>query len=145
MVLPPEVRHVSLDSDVYNICERVKEISPDLHIVVLANDEQHVFAIMEHCADGVERLVFKVSELDKRVLDKLNELMAVPLKTRIERLEKENHRFEQQEREREFEEFYETFGAPMWRQLEHDGFIESRGKSFPKSGVASKGKNHDAG
>jgi hypothetical protein len=137
--LPQDAQHMAVEADLYNICERVKEISDRLHIILLTHDDKHSFAIMEHCDDGVERLVFKVADLDARVLKRLRELMAQPLAERVAAIERDQRRFVEQEQEREFEELYERLGGPMWSELERCGFIQ-RPVSYPKAGVATRGK-----
>lgn len=132
--LPERMNYMQVDTDLYGICEEMKKIDPNLYVLVLDDGTKYGFAIMEHCKDGVERLVFKVRELDQRVLKKLADIMSVPLRVRIRQLERANHRFEEQERERDLEELYERMGRPMWTQLEHDGFVQ-RGVSYPKRGV----------
>ena len=135
LVLGDTMKAAYVDGDVFNICERVKEISPDLYIVLLEKDDKFAYAVMEHCVDGVERLVFKVKELDNRVCEKLRRLMSIPLNERVAEIEKHEHRLEAERLEQESDELYERFGRPMWTQLEHDGFIQ-RGVSYPKRGVA---------
>jgi hypothetical protein len=140
---PEDVDVQFVDSDMYGISERVSEISPDIHIWKLARETpegaEFGYTLTESCVDGVERLIFKVKELDARVVNRLKELFSVPLEERIEKLERENWRFEQDQKEQEFEELYEKLGRPMWTQMEHDGFIQ-RPVSYPKLGVISKGK-----
>lgn len=136
--LPPDAAAVPVDSDMFNICERVKEISPNLYIILVTDSTDHSFVIMEQAKDGVDYLVFRVSKLDGRVLDKLKYLMAHPLSERLMILEKEEYRLEEERKEREFEELYERVGRPMWTQLEHDGFIQ-RKTSYPKRGVKPSG------
>lgn len=139
LVLPEGTAVTEVESDLYNICDRVKGISPRLSIILADSGEKYAFIVMEHCADGVERLVFKVRELDGRVVKRLEQLMAMPLAARYEELEKQAYRLEQEEHENQMEELYERLGRPMWTQLEHDGFIQ-RGVSYPKTGVAKPGK-----
>lgn len=140
LVLPPGIEPRMVESDVYGICERVAEISPRLKVVVLEGQE-HPFAIMESCDDGVERLVFKVRELDNRVVEKLRRIMAMPLSERLRQIERDERRFKEQERERELEELYERVGRPMWTLLDRCGFLEApRGVSYPKAGVATRGR-----
>lgn len=126
---------VHVDGDLYNICERVKEISPDLFIIPLPEGSgPWRFSIGERCKDGVERLVFHTRELDGRVVDELRRIMAMPLNERLRKLEQEEHQFDADERERQLDELYETVGRPMWTELEKCGFIQ-RGVSYPKSGA----------
>ena len=135
LVLGDTMKATYVDGDMFNICERIKEISPDLYIVLLEKDDKFAYAVMEHCVDGVERLVFKVKELDARVCDKLRYLLAMPLAERVAEIEKQEYRLEADRREQEQEELYERFGRPMWTELERTGFIR-RGVSYPKRGAA---------
>lgn len=134
--LSAEMRHAYVDGDLYNICERIKEIDPRLYIVDLHKSDQFVYAIMEgECQDGFDHVIFKVRELDDRVLKRLRYLMALPLKVRLAIAEKEEHVFAEQAREAEMEELYERIGRPMWTDMDKCGFIPGgRGVSYPKSG-----------
>lgn len=116
-----------VESDMYDICNRVKEIDPSLFIVLLQSQEKgYVYAIMEKCEDGVERLVYKVKELDERVLERLRYLMKYPLTERMAELEKEEYKMKRDAKEDEIEELYERMGAPMQHQLVRDGFADRR-------------------
>jgi hypothetical protein len=121
-----------VDSDVYRICDRVKEISDRLFIVVASEGAKHAFIIMEHCDDGVDRRVYRTNELDGRVIEKLRKMMHMPLDERVRVLEKEEAANEAARKEAEFEELYERLGGPLRYQLWHDGFIDHRDKSYPK-------------
>jgi hypothetical protein len=125
-----------VDSDLYGICERMKHISPSLYAVELEEGRDHAYAIMERCIDGIDRLVFKVRELDARVLNKLEYLMAKPLQERLEIIERDEHKYEEDRKEAELEQLYETMGAPMLRDLDRLGFLKApRGTSYAKKGV----------
>lgn len=128
-----------IDNDLYDIASRIKALHPSLYILEASEGDQCVWIIMESCQDGVERLVFKVEELDGRVIRRLNEIMSMDLHQRIDKLEKLAYKAEQDRQDEAFEKFYETAGRPMWTQLEHDGFIQ-RPVSYPKVGVAKPGK-----
>jgi hypothetical protein len=133
--LPEGMTATFIDADMYDICERVKEISPRLAIVLLEHDSKYAYAIIENCVDGVERLVFKVQQLDGRVIDKLRKIMALPLEHRIIELEKEHERILADYKEQQLEDMYDRIGRPMWTDLERCGFIQ-RPVSYPKAGVA---------
>jgi hypothetical protein len=60
---------ISLEDDVLGVVRRVKAIDSRLH--VFYNEQSGEFDIVEHCLDGVQRLVFSVGELDGRVVDRL--------------------------------------------------------------------------
>lgn len=129
-----------IDSDLYGICERVKEIDPNLFIILLEGDSGANFSIIEKCKDGVDRLVFRVKELDGRVIKKLQRLMGMDLMERLAELEKMEYEAEAKQKEEEFEDLYQKVGEPMRRQLWHDGFIDHRGKSYPTRGVKATNK-----
>jgi hypothetical protein len=121
----------------YDICSRIKEVDPSLFIIVVDDKNSHSFIIMEHCSDGVDRLVWKVKELDQRVIDKALRLKAIPFEHRFAEAEKEEKRMEEEAKEEQFEELYERMGAPMIREFERAGFIQ-RNRSYPKGSKRAK-------
>lgn len=122
------VRASLVESDVYNICERIREVDPSLFLVLLEQDDKAAYAVMETCRDGTDRLVCKVQELDARIVEKVERLKSIPFEVRFKAIEEQIDREEAEQRELEKEELYETLGAPMLSQLEHDGFIEPKHK-----------------
>ncbi len=138
--LPPSAKVTSVDGDLYNICERIREIDPSLRVVLLEHDPTDTwsYAIMEDCADGECRLVFKVKELDARVVTKLQRMMKIPFAQRYAEAEAECFKFEAEEHERSLEELYEKIGGPMLRELEQCGFIDGRGVSYAKRNRAAR-------
>lgn len=134
------VKH--LDGDVLGICERVKEISPRLSIVVADRGDDYAFIVMEHCDDGVERLVCRAKELDGRLITKLQKMLANPVTAkRILELEEEERRLEKEVQEETLNELYERMGRPMLTELDKCAFIDGRPISYPKKGVAQAGKH----
>lgn len=133
--LRPTVKTRFVENDVFDICNRIKAIDPNLYVIELIEGDKAKFAIMERCADGVERLIYRVDELDGRVVERLRYLAAVPLQERLAALEKDEHEFEAERKDNELEELYENLGRDMWQQLEHDGFSGPRGVSYAKRGV----------
>lgn len=131
---------IVLESDVYNICDRIKELEPSLYIV-LDEDRDKPFVIMQTCWDGVDRFLKDYEVLDPRVLKDIEYMLGVPFEERVKRLERENDEWERKHADEQLEELYERMGGPMWQQLEHDGFIDSRGVSYAKKGVA-QAKRH---
>lgn len=123
-----------VDGDLYNIANRVREVDRSLHVIELAEEDECKFAIMEHCDDGLERLVFTVDELDGRVIERLQRIMAMDLRDRLALLEIEEHKFEADRQDNEMEALYENMGRAFKHQLHRDGFSMSP-VSYPKSGV----------
>jgi hypothetical protein len=134
--LRPSVKTRYVDGDMFNICERLAEISPRLFIVEMAEGDDCSYAIMEHADHGVESLVCKVKELDARVLDRVQRMLHIPFEHRLAEIEKENAKYEADHHEDILEGMYERMGHQFRYQLEHDGFITHRGISYPKRGVA---------
>lgn len=147
LTLPSDAVMRPIESDLYNICQQVAELSPHLHVIEISSEKtnSHTYAIMEHCEDGWERLVFKVrsDELDGRVIKKLRRIMAVPFEQRFQEAAKEIDDWEREQEEKLQDDWYERLGRPMWTQLEHDGFIQ-RPVSYAKSGVAQNRRQRRA-
>lgn len=139
-----KVRYI--DGDVFDICKRLAAIDPRLYVVQLEGKSRltgktkAVWAVMERCLDGVSRMVCKVPELDARALEKVQMLMRVPFHVRLRQIEEENERWEKEYHDNELERIYERMGHAFRYQLWHDGFIEHRGVSYPKVGVAAPGR-----
>ncbi len=129
-----------LTSDTFDICERMKHIDTNLFAVQLVENDTCGYAIMEHCGDGIERLVFRTSALDGRVLEKLRYLMAMPLSERLDKLEADEYEAETARQDEASDELYETLGGPMRHEMARCGFTGPLPESYPKLGVTSNGK-----
>lgn len=126
-----------VEGDVYNICERIREIDPRLFIVQLESEDRCAYAIMEHCEDGVDRLVYKAFELDQRILAKMEYIRKVPFEQRFAAIEAEIEKEEAEQKERESEELFQKLGLPMQHQFAHDGFTDPWGASYAKRSTLS--------
>jgi hypothetical protein len=126
---------------VFDICERIKEFDDQIegHLLIFVMGDKtnsgRKFSIVEVEPDGHERFLWNTDELDARVLDKIRYMLHVPFNKRFAEAEKLEAKWREQNREKELDELVENLGLPMHRQLEHDGFIESRGKSYAKRGI----------
>lgn len=146
LVLPNDTRTRMVDSDLHGICDRIREVSNNLYVVVHENPDGTLmhFSIMEHCADGVQRLALNVGPgrpidaLDGRVIDKLEWMRRIPIDKRVSEMEKQEAAEKAAADEHSLEELYEKMGRRMHYQLERDGFIDGRGISAPKRGVKPK-------
>jgi hypothetical protein len=124
-------------ADMFNIAERIAEISPSLYILELERESAEGaafgFAIMEHCIDGIDRLVFRASKpgmeskagigLDGRVLERLRHIMALSLHDRIAVCDRERAKWEAEQAENALEQLYETMGGEMYDNLHRHGFV----------------------
>src|ERR1051326_5675330 len=116
--MPAGSSAIPVESDLYDICGRLKEISERLFVVVLDPPQPLLghpgrfanFAIMQHCEDGVERLFFKVEYLDQRVLDKAREYVFTPLEERLNKIEREERKLEQDQLQDQLDDLYERMG-----------------------------------
>ena len=77
-----------VESDVYNVVNRIKEIDPRLYVVLHEGDPKP-WVVMEECADGETRFVKRYDELTPAILDDLRYMLAVPFEKRIEMLQRE--------------------------------------------------------
>lgn len=128
--------------DVFHIAERLQEISPNLFIQALPETQQfgeHMwnFAIIEWVprATPPEQLVYRTEALDGRIIEHVEYLRRVPLSVRLREMERIEEKRKEEDQQRELDELYDRMGRAMWYQLEHDGFNEGRGVSFPKRGI----------
>lgn len=128
-----------IDSDLYDICERIKEVSPDLFIVAAKRADSVEFTIMERCKDGVDRYVYSTPDLDARIVEKCRYMLHVPLAKRADIAIAEADKAEQDRKEAQSDALYESLGRPMWTQLEHDGFIDGRNVSYNKMRGGKRG------
>lgn len=141
LIVPYEFRgqDVKVDGDVYNMCARVKQIDERLRVLPMPDNERYPFAISMVCEDGVERLVFRMQELDARSERRLQYLASIPLSQRLDEFEADTAKREADRKEEELERLYEEMGQQMYKSLEDCGFIQ-RPVSYPKVGVTSGGK-----
>jgi hypothetical protein len=104
-----------VEGDVFNICERIKDIHPDL-FVVLQEGHDRPWVVMERCTDGVERMVSRYEELDARILEDLRYMLAVPFEERYRRVADRIDR-ENKQREQVSDEWIERFAWDFQRAL----------------------------
>lgn len=88
LTVPNSRAYTAVESDLYGICSRIKEIDPNLR-VVLHEGHPEPWVVVERGADGEERFVARYAELDARVLERLRYMLAVPFETRLQKLEKD--------------------------------------------------------
>ena len=140
LVVSPGCRPRVLTSDIYDICQRVRELDPSLYIVELDADDPrpYRYVIMERCRDGVDRIALRVreGELDGRVIEKLRYQLAVPLSERVRRLEREGEAWERAEREKRLDQLVDSL-APRFQKLLHDcNFVHTpRPTSYPTRAI----------
>jgi hypothetical protein len=111
-------RMAVVDSDLFNIAQRVREVDPNL-VLLLDERNEKPWVVMERGADGVERFVKRYSELDNRIVEDLKYMLAVPLNERMERV---NREIEQADAERQ------GLKGEKFEQFAHD-FMEAGKKS----------------
>lgn len=119
-------RTAQITSDIYNICLRLQELSERLylHWVEDTETEQIAFVVTEKTPDGMEAVVLKTRHLSPSIIEDVRYFMGVPLEKRAEKMIAAADKYETDARETEMDELYEKMGAPMLRQLYHDGFVD---------------------
>lgn len=128
--LNPDTDKVRLvSSDLYRICDRIKEISDRLYLVELQRNssegEKFGYALMEK-QPNMDYLVFRIAmtDLDGRVLERIRYLMSLGLHERIAICDKEREKWEADKHEDDMEELWETMGGPMYLEMERTGFFQ---------------------
>ena len=122
--VPAHLRGVKLvESDVFDIANRIKAIDPNLYIV-LHEKHEHPFVVMENTADGTQHMVSRYDRLDASILEDLRRMLATPFTERFAKLtaqiDKEN---EDQEN--------------AWMESEkHEEFIFNMKKALRDSNIA---------
>lgn len=144
--LPEGSRATHVESDLYAISERLRELDGDLFLAMLETPSGEVgWAVCETDRQGTEALIFRVGpgceidELDGRVIKKLNYLRSVPLKERIARLEKEIDRERAAAHADKIDGMYESFGGDLYDALFRCGFVhDQRPESVRKLNATAK-------
>lgn len=116
-----------ITSDVFNICERLAELNPRLEIHFLWDERKggdSGYVVMERISHDESQVVFKTRQLDGRTVEQVRYLLSVPFAERFAQSQKILDKLAKDEHEAELDELYERLGAPMLRQLFHDGFID---------------------
>jgi hypothetical protein len=130
--LPEGSRATHVDSDLYGIAERIRELDPRYTLSLIEHvDGSAIWAVCEPDLSGVEHLIFRVGPgceidaLDDRVIKRLEFLRFVPLERRYEEAAREAARQVKVRRAEQSERMYAALGAPMYSQLARLGFVDT--------------------
>lgn len=99
--LPPNLRNkvVMVESDVLNVCNRIRDLDPNLYVVFHEKHERP-YVVMENCVDGLERFVARYEALDARIIEDLQRMLRVPFddrwKAEAAKVEKANREKDQE-------------------------------------------------
>lgn len=77
-----------VESDVFNVCQRIKELDPNL-FVVLHKGHEKPFVVVEMSRDGEERMVKRYAELTPSILHDLQRMLKIPWEQRFKQLARE--------------------------------------------------------
>lgn len=143
LLLPMGTKSFLVEQDMFNICSRIREeIDGGHRLFVVLHEEPNgnqYYTIMERQDNGVEAVAIpRVEQLDGRVLERLRYILHVPLAKRLEELERLEAIADQKRKDDELDELYERMGGPMYSQLERDGFIGPRSKSYAKRNATAR-------
>ena len=98
---------IKIESDVYNISKRVKNIYKDYYVVL--NTSTSKFEI--HCKSQIGStfcLTLPFKELDERTLNYINETKSENIENIVAKIEQENKIRESAEKSSTFSSFYDT-------------------------------------
>lgn len=111
-------------NDLYNIAERIKEISPRLFINITEDQGtgSKAYTIVEETPTG-SQVVFRCNVLDARVLEHVQYLIKVPFAQRFAEAERRAEKYEAEAQEDEMSDLVERIGLPMLRDLKQCGFL----------------------
>lgn len=118
-----------VSSDVYKIADRVKELDPNLRLILHEGHEKP-WVVTEFGTDGVEYFVSRYEELGPHIIEHLKYMRSVPLEQRVAKLaqeaDKANERLGHWDGDK-FEEFSYDFHKAM---REANMIMPHWGKSF---------------
>jgi hypothetical protein len=126
-----------VEADVFHISERIREVGENLRIQLLdppqmVNGQERRFAIVElTAADGSHELVYRAPALDGRVIEHVEYLLQVPFNKRFAEAERLADKQNKEDEENRIDQMVEEFGHEFQGQLWRNGFIQSRGRSYP--------------
>ena len=126
---------LEVTGDVYNICRRMRELSPNLRLRERRDwdDGGFRYIVSEISLDGAERWVMGLNELDGRLIERLQRMLHVPFEDRFAAAERAETKLKAQQDETKLDMLAENIGLPMLTDLERTGFV-SRPRSYAKAG-----------
>lgn len=122
----------AVDSDVYNVCERLRELNDRLYVNTIDDDhdKSRTFVIMEETPTG-SQVVFRTRKLDARVVEHVRYLLHVPFAERFAAAERLMDKWEAEDKENELDKMAEEMGLEMQYDLKRLGFTD--GTYYPGS------------
>lgn len=127
-----------IESDLWNIAERIKEIDPNL-VVVFHEGHSEPFTVMEQCRDGVTRFVARYKELDQRILEDLRFMQSIPFSERIQAVERKIDAANDA-LERPDEEVMDWLATEMRREMKKANMIDPIGEKMFMGWRPQRGK-----
>jgi hypothetical protein len=120
-----------VSSDLYDIARRIKEIDPNLTLMIHKGHKQP-WVVMERCADGVERFVSRYETADDRILKDLRRMLATPFLERLDALEN-RIAAENEAKQHMPEETFERFAWDFHKALVDSNMVAPKwGRSYRK-------------
>lgn len=125
-----------VESDALKIVDQIREIDPNLYVVVHKDNKEKPFVVMENCVDGCVRMVGRYEALDQRILADLRYMLAVPYEVRAKELsdriqkeneEKEKFSLDSEEGERFLWEFRNALKEANMIDAMYDSYYGARG------------------
>jgi len=122
--LRPDQLNYNLDGDTLAWLEKLPEAveDGDKLFVVLHEDQEKPFYIMQTQDDGQVSLLWRTDHLGEDTYTALRRMRFIPLSKRLDEIERQEAKDEAAAKEAEMEELYERIGGPMYHMLHRYGF-----------------------
>lgn len=131
-----------VESDMFDICGRIAEISPRLRIFVHEDGREKPFVVYERIPEtGKDEFVFRTDVLDGRVLEEIRYIQSVPFAKRYAIMEAREDAAKKKQEQDGLDSLVETMGLPMRRELERCGFIQGHSSYAKRSRMAQRGRS----
>ncbi len=122
---PTHLRGLKMvEHDVHSVCDRIKELDPNL-FVVLQEGHEKPWVVMETTRTGDHEMVSRYEHLGSYIIDDLKRMLSIPFEKRMEAL------FKKVDAENEQKEH-------AWKETEqHERFMWDFRKALNDSGIAN--------
>lgn len=122
--LRPDQIRWELDSDTVQWLEHLPGAveDGDRLFVVIHEDHEKPFCIMEAADDGTAMLVWRTDHLGEDTYTNLRRMRHVPLHKRLDEIEKQEEKDAAAKKQDELDDLWERIGGPMYHDLHRYGF-----------------------
>lgn len=146
LVLPEGSRATHVESDLHDICARLRELDGNLRLCLIEHvDGRAIWSVNEITREGAEELIFRIGpgceleELDARVITKVEWIRRIPAAERLAQIEKDIAIERESAAAEASERLYENMGSKFYSDLHRLGFVQgARTESLNKRNRAAQ-------